>query len=142
MQEELITNAGHYQSLFAWTDVSAMLKVQYRMHPDIARFPNKMFYQNQLEDAPLVKDRPPPWQYGFTYMNDVQKAYIVWDTSKVAEKNSAYRDVKPGDTTSRYNLGEIDAVVALLEKLNNAVKPKGEKYSVIVLSPYKRQVCG
>ncbi|PWA68994.1 uvrD-like Helicase, ATP-binding domain, P-loop containing nucleoside triphosphate hydrolase [Artemisia annua] len=31
-----------------------LLNVQYRMHPSISVFPNRMFYQNQIQDAPNV----------------------------------------------------------------------------------------
>ena len=34
-----------------------LLNVQYRMHPSISLFPNRMFYENQILDGPNVKQR-------------------------------------------------------------------------------------
>lgn len=34
-----------------------LLNVQYRMHPSISLFPNMEFYDNQILDAPRVKER-------------------------------------------------------------------------------------
>ena len=137
-----MSETGHFESLFDWKGATTMLTVQYRMHPAIAEFPNQMFYRGMLKTADVVEKRSEPWQRAFTHLRDVQKPYIMFDTSEVARRNQDYRDVRPGDSTSRYNLGEIDVVVGLLHKLNDAVVPiERHKYSVIVLSPYKRQVC-
>ncbi|KAF8668263.1 hypothetical protein HU200_052317 [Digitaria exilis] len=40
-----------------------MLKIQYRMHPSISKFPNEEFYAGGLEDGPNVKD------YNNTYLD-------------------------------------------------------------------------
>jgi len=33
-----------------------LLNTQYRMHPSISLFPNKEFYEEQLVDAPIVRE--------------------------------------------------------------------------------------
>lgn len=33
-----------------------LLNTQYRMHPDISKFPRLVFYQGQLKDAPCVRN--------------------------------------------------------------------------------------
>ena len=39
-----------------------VLDVQYRMHPDIARFPSEEFYQSKLKNGPSVlEDTARPW---------------------------------------------------------------------------------
>ena len=43
-----------------------LLKIQYRMHPSISSFPNKAFYENQIIDAPVVKERT----YSKSYLQD------------------------------------------------------------------------
>ena len=149
VQEESITSSGHDNSLFAWAvkrknGVSAMLKTQYRMHEDIAKFPNESFYDGELKTGESVKERVSPWNENLTNLAAFQKPYRMWDTSAKANPGSTanrYRDQQPTDTQSRFNLGEVDVVVGLLGDLDKAVRQaNSRKWTVFVLSPYKAQV--
>jgi senataxin len=52
--------AGYGRSLFERLVLLGykkhLLNTQYRMHPSISLFPNKEFYEEQLVDAPIVRE--------------------------------------------------------------------------------------
>ena len=61
---EELNKKGYYQSLFEriiqkklCLKNSVMLSTQYRMHPDISRMPNQLFYNNELIDGVQPRDR-------------------------------------------------------------------------------------
>jgi superfamily I DNA and/or RNA helicase len=156
----MISAAGHARSLFLELldkrgCVTAMLKEQYRMHPDIAKFTNVSFYNEELKDADRVKDpKRDPWvvsstnrgradpKGAVTPIELLARPFLMWDTSGVdVSPGSRYRDEKVGD--SRINRGDIDVTVHLLETLCEIVKKRDkgkDKWGVFVLSPYKAQV--
>lgn len=53
---------------------SHRLTIQYRMHPEIRKFPSKYFYQDQLTDGPNIKDYKQPF-YNSTYFGP----YFLFD---------------------------------------------------------------
>lgn len=82
-----------------------LLSIQYRMHPEISRFPSKMFYQSRLQDGPnMDKIASAIWhsQYEFP----PYRFFNVMDGQE-----------KIGRGKSIYNVAEADAAVALVDML-------------------------
>jgi superfamily I DNA and/or RNA helicase len=138
---------SHAMSMKKAKSLSVMLNEQYRMDSLIAAFPNEKFYEGKLKTAKQVEQRALPWNAAIVGgdLKEVQQVYMFWDTSAVAFSKSRYRDVRLKDDTSRFNLGEIDVVVKLLQDLDKTVREKPDKrgtgkWGVFVLSPYQTQV--
>lgn len=86
-----------------------LLDIQYRMHPSISRFPNSMFYDNQILDGQNVKDG----SYLKSYLPG--KMYGSYSFIDVGDG----QDIMESGGTSRKNIVEIDAVFSILGKLSN-----------------------
>lgn len=99
------------------TSPIAMLTTQYRMHPDICRFPSKQFYDNRLICATKTNLLYP------------LKPYIMFDLRHSVEKKS--------DRSSFENQVEADFVRNLLIAVLTAAP---EKTKVGVITPYKGQM--
>lgn len=110
--ERFFIHFGRYDP----TSPIAMLREQYRMHPDICHFPSKQFYDNRLLSA-----RPITEPY-------VLKPYIMFDLRHSSEKKS--------EKTSLENAVEADFVRNLLVAVLNKA-PTGTQIGVI--TPYKGQ---
>lgn len=94
----------------------AMLKEQYRMHPDICRFPSKQFYDDRLISARCITE---PYAL---------KPYILFDLRHSSEKKA--------DKTSLENVVEADFVRNLLVAVSS-IAPTNSQIGVI--TPYKGQ---
>ncbi|KAI8350314.1 SEN1 N terminal-domain-containing protein [Choanephora cucurbitarum] len=105
-----------------------LLSIQYRMHPDISRFPSKMFYQSRLLDGPnmatvssaewhKLPEFPP---YRFFNVLDGQE--------------------KVGRGKSIFNVAEADAAVALVDMLCSRLPTIKFASKIGVITPYKQQV--
>ncbi|KAK9811177.1 hypothetical protein WJX73_008484 [Symbiochloris irregularis] len=82
-----------------------MLAVQYRMHPDIRAFPSAYFYQNALQDAPIVTRAPPEPFYKVPLL----QPYRFFDVTG--------RHQGMGRSKSLYNDEEAQMVVALFKEV-------------------------
>ncbi len=121
-------------------EISEMLRIQYRMHEKIMRFPSEEFYEGKLVAHPSVahrtlRDYPVHWQPSL--LSDLQRQAwdpdepLVWiDTAPDTERQ------KP-QSTSFYNPEEAEKILHLLEALETlGLKPE----DVGVISPYEDQV--
>lgn len=107
----------------------SLLKVQYRMHEDIMRFPSEWFYNHQLEAAPEVRHR----------------GILDYDTpmSWIDTSDMDFHEEFVGESFGRINKSEADL---LLQELENYIKRIGEarvineRIDFGIISPYKAQV--
>ena len=110
-------------------DTVSLLRVQYRMHEDIMRFPSRWFYNGLLEADPSVRHR----------------GILDWDTPVewIDTTGRDFREEFVGDTFGRINRSEADL---LLDTLQAYIARIGgsrilqERVDFGLISPYKAQV--
>ncbi|CAI5954940.1 unnamed protein product [Closterium sp. NIES-64] len=131
---------GHYnRSLFERLQSTGwhaeLLSVQYRMHPDISRFPSHGFYHGRIEDGPNVcqPSHCPP------HLHLLFGPYRFFHVRGREERDSAAVDA---GSRSVSNSVEAAVVIALLTRLSTACQGKegGGAVKVGLISPYARQV--
>ena len=107
----------------------SLLKIQYRMHEDIMRFPSRWFYHDELEAAPEVK-------YRGILDFDTPVSWI--DTSELDLQEKAV-----AEGTGRLNTGEAELVVRVLKNYMERIGIRRileEHIDFGVISPYRAQV--
>eukprot|EP01068_Selenidium_serpulae_P002735 Selendium_serpulae@DN2648_c0_g1_i1.p1 len=113
-----------------------MLNIQYRMHPEIAKFPSKLFYEGKLENAPNILElAKPPFPY---YSIPVLRPVVFFSVESQEAKES----------TSKVNRMEVEVVCELLtffsdlfSDLNHPTYKDGKWMDAFaVISPYAKQV--
>jgi senataxin len=108
----------------------ALLSVQYRMHPEIRRFPSYHFYKNKLEDAQEVLKMAPEPYHASKYLGP----YCIFDVARGQEKRG-----KSGASLS--NAKEAELAACLYLKLQQELKGCLDKkhVSIAVITPYREQ---
>ena len=107
----------------------SLLKIQYRMHEDIMRFPSRWFYHDELEAAPEVK-------YRGVLDFDTPVSWI--DTSELDLQEKAV-----AEGTGRLNTGEAELLVRELKNYMERIGIRRileEHIDFGVISPYRAQV--
>ena len=107
----------------------SLLKIQYRMHKDIMRFPSRWFYHDELEAAPEVK-------YRGVLDFDTPASWI--DTSELDLQEKAV-----AEGTGRLNTGEAELLVRELKNYMERIGIRRileEHIDFGVISPYRAQV--
>lgn len=107
----------------------SLLKVQYRMHEAIMRFPSEWFYHGQLEAAPEVRYRG---------ILDYDTPMEWMDTSELE-----FHEEFVGESFGRINKQEGDLLLQELEAYINRIGKQrilDEKIDFGLISPYKAQV--
>lgn len=107
----------------------SLLKIQYRMHEDIMRFPSRWFYHDELEAAPEVK-------YRGILDFDTPVSWI--DTSELDLQEKAV-----AEGTGRLNTGEAELLVRELKNYMERIGIRRileEHIDFGVISPYRAQV--
>ena len=107
----------------------SLLKIQYRMHEDIMRFPSRWFYHDELEAAPEVK-------YRGILDFDTPVSWI--DTSELDLQEKAV-----AEGTGRLNTGEAELLVRELKNYMERIGIRRileEHIDFGVVSPYRAQV--
>lgn len=107
----------------------SLLKVQYRMHEEIMRFPSQWFYNGELEAAPEVRYR----------------GILDWDTpiSWIDTSGMDFKEEFVGETFGRINKDEADLLLSELKAYIRRIGGKrilDEKIDFGIISPYKAQV--
>lgn len=107
----------------------SLLRIQYRMHDDIMRFPSHWFYGDELESAPEISHR------GILQLDTP----IVWfDTA-----DCDFMEDRQADSMSRINRQEAELLVEQLETyIEKITKDRVLEESIDfgLISPYKAQV--
>ena len=107
-----------------------LLKVQYRMNEDIARFPSEWFYGGELVSAPEVR---------FRSILDFDLPISWIDTSGDGEGHEEF----VGESFGRINKGEAEQTLSALEAYLDRIGKRrilDERIDVGVISPYRAQV--
>ena len=107
----------------------SLLKIQYRMHEDIMRFPSRWFYHDELEAAPEVK-------YRGILDFDTPASWI--DTSELDLQEKAV-----AEGTGGLNTGEAELLVRELKNYMERIGIRRileEHIDFGVISPYRAQV--
>ncbi|CAG8644296.1 613_t:CDS:2, partial [Funneliformis caledonium] len=129
---QIATNYLYEQSLFVrfqrcFPEAIHLLNTQYRMHPEISRFPSRLFYNNTLLDAPeLGKKKRQVW-----HNSNIFGPYRFFDV-----EGRMNRDKKK----SSYNTYEACIAVKLFLTLVNKFDMVDFKDTVGIITPYKRQL--
>lgn len=105
-------------------EADTMLKVQYRMHPQIMSFSNGYFYKGQLLSADFIKER---------------KGIYAKPVSFIDTAGCGFDEAINEETLSTYNTEEARFC---LDHLNKSLKEKDfqRKPSIGIIAPYKAQV--
>ena len=124
-------NGGLRRSLFerlvAMGIEPMLLDTQYRMHPAISDFPNRIFYEGRLVDGIRVADRPNP-------------AGLLWNDWEVPMAFLPVNgdELLSPDGASKENPAEVGWVAKILENLLQAGDL--EETDIGIITPYAGQV--
>nr|KYP48372.1 Helicase sen1 [Cajanus cajan] len=106
-----------------------MLNVQYRMHPSISMFPSKEFYDQQLSDAPTVRET----SYDRRFLDGkMYSSYSFINIPKGKEQSN--------HDHSLMNKIEVAAISEIIGCLKKEFFKTRKKVSIGIISPYKAQV--
>lgn len=106
-----------------------LLNVQYRMHPKISLFPNRVFYQKKITDGPNVKST--------TY----EKRFLTGDIfGSYSFINVSSGNEELDDKHSTRNKAEAFVVAEIVANLHKEYLSSKKKVCVGCISPYKAQV--
>lgn len=105
-----------------------LLDTQYRMHPEISRFPSSTFYDGRLQDGPdMMKLRKRPW-HGSALLGP----YRFFDVQGL--QSSAPRG------HSLVNVAEVRAAMALYDRLVTDYRSYDFSGKIGIITPYKGQL--
>ncbi|ONM56016.1 P-loop containing nucleoside triphosphate hydrolase superfamily protein [Zea mays] len=107
-----------------------MLTKQYRMHPEISRFPSLHFYENKLLDGVEVADKSASFHF-----HECLGPYMFFDIADGREhcgRNAA--------TQSLCNDFEADAALEILSFLNNRYPLEFTSRKIGIITPYRSQL--
>ena len=107
----------------------SLLKVQYRMHEDIMKFPSQWFYNGELQAAPEIRYR----------------GILDWDTpiNWIDTSDMDFKEEFIGETFGRINKAEADLLLQELKAYIDRIGGKRmleERIDFGIISPYKAQV--
>ncbi|KAJ5101194.1 hypothetical protein N7456_007246 [Penicillium angulare] len=105
-----------------------LLDVQYRMHPDISRFPSLTFYDGKLQDGPdMSKLNTRPW-----HQSELLSPYRFFDVQGM-HSNAAKGH-------SLINYAELQVAMQLYERLTTDVRDYDFNGKIGIITPYKGQL--
>lgn len=107
-----------------------MLRVQYRSHPTISKFPREFFYDGKLEDGPNVLEKS--YQRPYHELSSVFQPLVFFNLLNSAEAQDSR-------AVSRRNVSEAELAVNLYLTLKNACPPGSIAGQVGVITPYSQQ---
>ncbi|KAL5564868.1 hypothetical protein UlMin_028032 [Ulmus minor] len=106
-----------------------MLKIQYRMHPEIRSFPSGEFYAQSLEDGPNIKEQTKRAWHDYRCFGPF--CFFNLHESKESQ---------PSGSGSWVNNDEVDFVFLLYQKLVSAYPDLKSSQQFAIISPYSAQV--
>ncbi|KZF20824.1 tRNA-splicing endonuclease [Xylona heveae TC161] len=105
-----------------------LLDTQYRMHPDISRYPSKAFYDGKLLDGPGMDQlRQKPW-----HASGVLGPYRFFDVQ------GQHQSAPKGH--SLINVAELNIALMLFDRLITDFRGYDFKGKVGIITPYKSQL--
>lgn len=108
---------------------SSMLKVQYRMHESIMRFPSRHFYKDELVAHDSVIGH---------LLDATQEPVSFIDTA-----GCGFTEEQDPETLSRYNLEEAGLLIRIVEQLVTDITLErwlNENFTLAIITPYRAQV--
>ncbi|KAL1224181.1 putative helicase MAGATAMA 3 [Cardamine amara subsp. amara] len=105
-----------------------MLTQQYRMHPEICRFPSMHFYDKKLLNGVDMSSKSAPF-----HENQYLRPYLFYDIVDGQEHRS-------GDSSSVCNDQEAEAAVQLLRFFKKRYPSEFVAGRIGIITPYKRQL--
>ncbi|KAI9490861.1 hypothetical protein BDB00DRAFT_835720 [Zychaea mexicana] len=130
---QMAARYSYEQSLFMRLQKGApddvyLLSIQYRMHPEISRFPSKLFYNSRLLDGPdMEANSAAPW-----HSQEYFPPYRFYNVEEGMERT--------GSGKSIYNAAEAEAALALVDMLANRLPNIKFAYRIGIITPYKQQL--
>lgn len=126
-------NLGLNVSMFERLSGKAkMLRIQYRMHEEICKFPSEHFYNNQLETDASVKKQGTHLQ-SFWPVKDVPMAFC----HVVGQEDVTFIKTALSNEQSKANDKEVRKAVHVANCLVNNYRVSSSK--IVILSPYREQ---
>lgn len=105
-----------------------LLDVQYRMHPDISKFPSAQFYKSKLSDGEgMLELNSRPW-----HMENPLTPYRFFDIVSRHQQNEKSK--------SFFNATEAKVALELVERLMEILPTDQFKGRIGIISPYKEQI--
>lgn len=105
-----------------------LLNTQYRMHPEISRFPSSAFYDGKLLDGEdMAQLRKKPW-----HQSEILGAYRFFDVQ------GTHQTAQRGH--SLINLAEIEVALKLFNRLITDCRSYDFKGKIGIITPYKSQL--
>ena len=105
-----------------------LLDTQYRMHPEISRFPSQAFYDGRLLNGPgMAEARAKPW-----HQSQILSPYRFFDVQGV------HQSAPKGH--SLINLAELEVALQLFDRLITDCKGYDFTGKVGIITPYKSQL--
>lgn len=104
-----------------------LLRTQYRMHPEIRKFPSKCFYQDELLDGFPTADR----RFNLPFSDILLKHYAFFDMKHSKEVQNGARLSNPM---------EADLVLEIIQKIAGYIENFRRECSIGIISPYQEQV--
>lgn len=144
IQDAMLMNAGIsnladslFERLFrrclqmGWTSAYGMLTHQGRMHPDIAAFPNEMFYNGELQSMNTEGRQD--------ILHDIRNHSE--DGTKVFDRRIAFIhcDVPPDEVQLKTNTAEAKEVVKLIEQILAKIRDTA-RLTIGVITPFRAQI--
>lgn len=124
---------GYDQSLFVRMQQNHpqsvhLLDMQYRMHPQISRFPSTEFYEGQLKDGQdMLQLRQMPW-----HENRLLSPYRFFDVHGVQEKGHKGQ--------SLVNVRELEIAICIYETFSARYRDYDLRGKIGIITPYKAQL--
>ncbi|KAF8859379.1 hypothetical protein BDZ45DRAFT_621135 [Acephala macrosclerotiorum] len=124
---------GYEQSLFVRMQKNHpkdihLLDTQYRMHPEISRFPSAQFYNSRLVDGEgMAKLRVQPW-----HASTILGPYRFFDVKGVQTKQAQGH--------SFINVPELNAALSLYQRLKTDYSQVDFKGKIGIITSYKAQL--
>ncbi|XP_068761024.1 3'-5' exoribonuclease HELZ2-like isoform X3 [Montipora capricornis] len=140
IQDHVAKTLGLSVSMFERHSKRAtMLKLQYRMHKGICKFPSKQFYDGELQTADVVKARDPSpitfWPAMIRQQHDIP---IVFCHVEGQEESSPIATSESNEE-SKWNMKEVQKAVFVAKHIVNQYRPQVRMSEVVILSPYREQ---
>ncbi|KAH7518206.1 probable helicase MAGATAMA 3 isoform X2 [Ziziphus jujuba] len=106
-----------------------MLKMQYRMHPEIRRFPSAEFYAESLEDGPNIEEQTKRSWHEYRCFGP----FCFFNLHEGKES-------QPLGSGSWVNIDEVEFVFLLYHKLVSTYPELKSSQQLAIISPYSAQV--
>jgi ATP-dependent RNA/DNA helicase IGHMBP2 len=136
MFERLMELYGDDKNCQKMPRVSRMLKVQYRMHHDIADWASQAMYRGELETHPDVRDRTLSQLEG-VHKSDEDEEDVSETTLLLVDTAGCDMHETVNAAGSRFNQGEAQVVTQHVRKL---VDMGVQQTQIAIITPYNGQV--